>query len=134
MTHLTRSRISLDEVVAAVAAPHCGGTCVFVGTVRSGPEDPGVSAIEYSAYDEMADAEFAKILADAQGRWPTARIAVRHRLGSIPTGEASIVIAAAAPHRDEAFTACRFVIEAVKRRLPVWKKELFLDGEASWVG
>jgi len=92
-----------------------------------------VTAIEYSAYEAMVEAEFGRLLADAGQRWPDARIAVRHRLGVIPSGEASIAIAAAAPHRAEAFEACRFVIEEVKRRVPVWKKELRIDGSETWV-
>ena len=133
MSHLTRERISLDALLAAVASPTCGGTCVFLGTVRNGPDEHGVTAIEYSAYKEMVEAEFARLLADAGTRWPDARIAVRHRLGTIAAGEASIGIAAAAPHRAQAFDACRFVIEEVKKRVPVWKKEMRVDGTEVWV-
>ena len=133
MTYLTRIPISLDALVADVASPACGGTCVFLGTVRDGPDEHGVTAIEYSAYEEMVEAELGRLLADARGRWPEARIAVRHRLGTIPVGEASIAIAAAAPHRAQAFEACRYVIEEVKRRVPVWKKELRVDGTEVWV-
>jgi len=133
MTYLTRIPISLDALVADVASPACGGTCVFLGTVRDGPDEHGVTAIEYSAYEEMVEAELGRLLADARGRWPEARIAVRHRLGTIPVGEASIAIAAAAPHRAQAFEACRYVIEEVKRRVPVWKKELRVDGSEVWV-
>jgi len=133
MSHLTRERISLDALLAAVASPTCGGTCVFLGTVRNSPDEHGVTAIEYSAYEEMVEAEFARLLADAGTRWPDARIAVRHRLGTIAAGEASIGIAAAAPHRAQAFDACRFVIEEVKKRVPVWKKEMRVDGTEVWV-
>ena len=133
MSYLTRSPISLDALLAEVSSAACGGTCLFLGTVRSGPEEQGVTAIEYSAYEAMVEAEFGRLLADADARWPEARIAVRHRLGVIPSGEASIAIAAAAPHRAEAFEACRFVIEEVKRRVPVWKKELRIDGSETWV-
>ena len=133
MTYLTRTPLSLDQLVAQVSSPACGGTCVFLGTVRNGPEENGVKAIEYSAYEEMVEAEFGRLVADAAKRWPDAQIAVRHRLGTIPAGEASIGIAAAAPHRAQAFEACRFVIEEVKRRIPVWKKELHLDGSEIWV-
>jgi molybdopterin synthase catalytic subunit len=133
MRYLTRDPLSVDRLVAEVSAPERGGTCVFLGTVRNGPEEQGVTAIEYSAYEEMVEAEFGRLLADAGGRWPEARVAVRHRLGVIPSGEASIAIAAAAPHRAEAFEACRFVIEEVKRRIPVWKKELRVDGTETWV-
>ena len=133
MSYLTRSTISLDALLAEVSSAACGGTCVFLGTVRDGPDEHGVTAIEYSAYEEMVEAEFARLVADADARWPEARIAVRHRLGTIPSGEASIAIAVAAPHRAEAFEACRFVIEEVKRRIPIWKKELRVDGSATWV-
>ena len=133
MNYLTRSRISLDTLLAEVSSPERGGTCVFLGTVRNGPAEDGVTAIEYSAYEAMVEAEFGRLVADARGRWPEARIAVRHRLGTIPAGEASIAIAAAAPHRAQAFEACRFVIEEVKRRIPVWKKELRADGSEVWV-
>jgi molybdopterin synthase catalytic subunit/molybdopterin converting factor small subunit len=132
-TYLIRTPISIDQLLAEVAAPGCGGTCVFVGSVRNGPAERGVTAIEYSAYEEMVEAEFARLAGDAAARWPEARIAVRHRLGHIPVGEASVVIAAAAPHRAQAFEACRFVIEEVKRRIPVWKKELRIDGSEVWV-
>src|SRR6266581_580188 len=117
MSYLTREPISLDALLAEVSSPACGGTCAFLGTVRNGPAEHGVTAIEYSAYEEMVEAEFARLLADARARWPEARIA----------------IAAAAPHRAHAFEACRHVIEEVKRRIPVWKKELRLDGSEVWV-
>jgi molybdopterin synthase catalytic subunit len=133
MTYLTRTPLSIDRLVAQVSSPACGGTCVFLGTVRNGPEETGVKAIEYSAYEEMVEAEFGRLVADAARRWPDARIAVQHRLGTIAAGEASIGIAATAPHRAQAFEACRFVIEEVKRRIPVWKKELRLDGSEVWV-
>jgi molybdopterin synthase catalytic subunit len=133
MTPLTRGRISIDALLREVAGPERGGTCVFLGTVRDAPGDGAVTGIEYSAYDGMANAELDRIVAEAAKRWPGSRIAVQHRLGLVETEEASIAIAAAAPHRAEAFDACRYVIEEVKRRLPVWKKELRADGSALWV-
>ncbi len=133
MTFLTKDPISVGALLAEVAAPHCGGTCVFLGTVRDAPQDGGVTGIEYTAYEAMAVAEFDRLLAEARRRWPEARLAVRHRLGLVPTEEASIAIAAAAPHRAAAFEACRYVIEEVKKRLPIWKKELRADGTALWV-
>ncbi len=131
--YLTRDPISPAALLAEVASPGCGGTCLFLGTVRDAPEDGGVTAIEYTAYDAMATAELDRIRAEMVKRWPTARLAIRHRLGLVATEEASIGIAVAAPHRDEAFAACRYVIEEVKRRLPVWKKELRADGTTLWV-
>ena len=137
--YLSREPISVDALIAQAGAPECGGTCLFLGTVRNGPEEAGVAgvagvaAIEYTAYDDMAEAELQRIVADARERWPAARIALRHRLGHVAVGEPSIAIVAAAPHRAQAFEACRYVIEEVKRRLPVWKKEIRLDGSEVWV-
>lgn len=130
---LTRDPISPAALLAEVAAPELGGTCLFLGTVRDGPDDGGITGIEYSAYEAMAVAELERILAETRSRWPEARVAVRHRLGLVTTEEASIGIAAAAPHRDAAFAACRYVIEQVKERLPIWKKELRADGSVLWV-
>ena len=133
MSFLTRSPLSLDALLGEVSSPERGGTCAFLGTVRNGPEEHGVTAIEYSAYDEMVDAELIRILSEVRERWPQARAGVRHRIGMIPAGEASIAIVVAAPHRAQAFEACRYVIEEIKRRVPVWKRELRLDGTAVWV-
>src|SRR5205823_9524991 len=99
MTYLVRSSISVESLLSEVQHPDRGGTCVFLGTVR-GDED--VTAIEYSAYDDMAVAEIERILAEAAQRWKEARVTLQHRLGLVPIGETSIAIAAAAPHRDEA--------------------------------
>jgi len=130
MMQITRHRLEVADLLAEVQSPERGGTCVFLGTVRN---DAGVTSIDYSAYESMATEEIERILAEAQERWPGSRVMLQHRLGVIPVGEASIAIAAAAPHRDEAFTACRYVIEEVKKRLPVWKKELRADGSEQWV-
>jgi len=130
MNTLTRARICVEALLGQVQSAERGGTCVFLGTVRN---DGDVTGIEYSAYDEMAQEEIVRMLEEAQARWPATKIIVQHRLGLVPVGEASIAIVAAAPHRDEAFTACRYVIEAVKKRLPIWKKELHADGTATWV-
>jgi len=119
--NLTRDRLDVAALMAKVQSRERGGTCVFLGTVR---DDGDVSAIEYFAYEAMATQEIARIVSDAEAQWPDARVMLQHRLGVIPVGEASIAIAAAAPHRAEAFAACRFVIEEVKKRLPVWKKEM----------
>ena len=130
MSYLTESRLDLGTLLATVADPGRGGTACFLGTVRD--EKGTVTGIEYSAYEAMADAEFDRILGDVATRWPDARVALRHRLGFIPTGEASIAIAVATPHRADAFEACRFVIEEVKRRLPVWKREHHRKGAPVW--
>jgi len=123
--HLTRERLDVEQLIATVAGPERGGSCVFIGTVRGEPD--GVTAIEYTAYEAMAEAELGRMIGEARARWPDARVAARHRLGLVPVGEASIVIVSAAPHRADAFEVCRYVIEEVKRRLPVWKKDHHRD-------
>ena len=120
--------------MSSVADTGLGGTTSFTGSVRSSPEDGPVTAIEYSAYDEMAEAELQRIMAEAEEQWPGSRVAVQHRLGVIPVGEISVCVTAAAAHRAEAFDACRFVIESLKQRVPIWKRELFADGSATWRG
>ena len=132
MGYLVRDRIDDANLLEAVSGPGLGGTVVFLGTVRAGPEDGPVVAIEYSAYDQMAEAEFARIEADVQDRWDGVRVAFQHRLGRVPIGEASIVIVAAAPHRNEAFEACRYVIDEAKARVPIWKREFLDDGANRW--
>jgi molybdopterin synthase catalytic subunit len=129
---ITQDPITVAPLVAETAAAARGATCVFLGTVRDGPEDRGVLEIEYAGYEAMIEAEFATILAEVRDRWPLVCVAARHRLGPVPLGAASVGIVVAAPHRDEAFAACRYVIEAVKARLPIWKKERRPAG-AMWV-
>lgn len=131
--HLTEHAIDVGALVAAAAHDGCGGTVVFVGTVRNSPDDGDVTAIDYSAYPEMADAEFDRIVAEAHARWPAARIVLRHRTGRIPTGEASIAVVVACPHRAEAYDASRYVIEETKTRVPIWKNEQLGSGARRWV-
>ena len=130
---LTRDPLDVAALSASVAGEGRGGTAAFVGTVRRSADDGDVVGIEYSAYEPMAEAEFERILAEAAERWPAVRVAVRHRLGYVRTAEASVVVVAAAPHRAEAFAACRFVIDETKQRVPVWKKEHLESGAARWV-
>ena len=107
---------------------------LFLGTVRASESDGDVTGIDYSAYDAMAEAEFARIVAEADVRWPDARISLLHRLGLVAVGEPSIGIAAAAPHRAEAYEASRYVIEQTKQRVPIWKKEHVAgQAEPRWV-
>ena len=132
MTHITRQAIDVTALVAQVSDPSLGGTAVFLGSVRRGGNDGAIRVIDYSAYEEMLDAEFGKIAEETEARWPGIRIAVVHRVGQVRAGEPSIAVAAAAPHRAEAFAACRHATEEAKKRLPVWKKEIFDDGTELW--
>ena len=130
---LTHDPLDVVTLLAEVASEGCGATTVFVGTVRRSADDGDVVGIQYSGYDAMAEAEFDRIVAEARSRWPDARIALRHRLGYVKTGEVSVAIVAAAPHRSVAFDACRFVIDQTKERVPVWKKERLAAGTERWV-
>jgi molybdopterin synthase catalytic subunit len=132
MQHVTRAPIDVTGLIATVASPGRGGTACFLGTVRAGPEDGDIVRIVYSGYETMLEEEFGRILGEAEERWSGCAVAAQHRLGDVPLGDASIVIVSAAPHREEAFAACRYVIEEAKRRLPVWKREILADGSASW--
>jgi molybdopterin synthase catalytic subunit len=130
---LTDRPIDVGQLLSDVASAGAGGTVVFLGTVRRSVEDGDIEAIEYTAYEEMAEAEFDRIAGEAAARWPQARVALRHRVGLVPLGEASVVIVTAAPHRAEAYAASRFLIEETKRRAPIWKKERYASGQSRWV-
>jgi len=109
-----------------------GAVAVFIGNVRGENLGRRVVELHYEAYVPLALATFGTIAAEVGEAWPGVRIAIRHRVGRIAVGDASIVIAAASPHRAEAFQACRYVIERVKQIAPIWKREIFDDGEA-WI-
>ena len=125
----------LSELVRIVSAedPGSHGAVVtFVGTVRGENRGRRVTRLEYEAYEPLALRAFAAISDEVSGYWPSARVAFHHRTGSLAVGETSVVIAAASPHRADAFAACRYVIERLKQVAPVWKHEFFEGGEA-WV-
>jgi molybdopterin synthase catalytic subunit len=132
MAFLTHSPIDLAALISQVQAAAHGGVASFVGQVRNRQGGRSVERLEYSAYGPMAEEECARIVAEAETRWPV-RIALQHRVGRLEIGEVAVAIAAAGAHRDEAFAACRHVIEEVKRRVPVWKKEFYGDGTVEWV-
>lgn len=134
MSYLVHAPIDVARLNSEVAAAHLGGATTFIGSVRRSPEDGPVEAIEYTAYQEMADREFARIIAEVSDRWPNTRVALQHRLGHVPTGEASMAVVAASQHRSDAFAACRYVVEEAKKRVPIWKKEIIEGGTARWRG
>jgi molybdopterin synthase catalytic subunit len=133
LVRLSADPLSVDEALAFVADPAAGGTCVFVGTVRDASSAGEVSALRYEAWDELAEDRLREIGAEVLERWPVRRVAILHRTGDLPVGEASVVVACSAPHRAEAFEACRHGIERLKQDVPIWKKEELVSGEAEWV-
>ena len=120
-------------LLAEVANHHNGATVLFVGTVRDVNDGSAVSGLDYSAYASMADGELAAIVAETAERFATRDIVVEHRVGSLALGEASVGIAVGHPHRGEAYEASRYIIEELKKRLPIWKREHYVDGQSEWV-
>lgn len=120
---LTREALDLARLVSEVSAPNCGGIASFLGVVRDLDEGRKVVALEYDAYDRLAASQIRAVADEALARWPEARIAVQHRAGRLVVGEASVAIAVASPHREEAFACCRHVIDRVKEAVPIWKRE-----------
>jgi molybdopterin synthase catalytic subunit len=129
---VSREKLSAEAPVHAVEGTDCGAVVSFVGTVRSSNHGKAVVRLEYEAYEPMALRVFDHIAATARERWG-ARVAIHHRVGALDPGELSVVIAAAAPHRADAFEACRHAIESLKKEAPIWKREIYPDG-SSWVG
>jgi MoaE-MoaD fusion protein len=128
---LTRERIDRDALVAGLQQPGDGAIVVFDGVVRDNTRGRKTLYLEYEAYEEMALAEMQKLAVASQGRFAIDRVGVAHRLGRLEIGESSIVIVVTAAHRAAAFDACRWLIDTIKRTVPVWKKEHFADG-AVW--
>jgi molybdopterin synthase catalytic subunit len=129
---VTPERLAAEAPVAAVSANEAGAVASFLGMVRSTNLGRRVLWLEYEAYEPLALHVFERIAAEAAERWPAARVAIHHRVGRLEIGEASVAIAAASPHRAEAFAACRYAIERVKQVAPIWKHEYFEGGDV-WI-
>jgi len=136
-TRGARFRITSDPLdaaatTAAVETAHCGAVSVFVGLVRDHNAGRTVIGLEYECYEPLAIKSFERIASEAEEYWPEVRLAIAHRVGSLQIGEASVAIAAASPHRAEAFAASRYAIERVKQIAPIWKREHFEGGDV-WI-
>jgi len=132
MLEVVREKIDVDKILQAVNDYGTGGMVIFVGRVRDHANGHPVVRMEYEGYEKMAKAELRKIATAMESRWPVKKIAIVHRLGMLELGEASVVIAVACAHREQAFAACQFAIDTLKKTIPIWKKEYSADG-ASWV-
>ena len=130
---LTGDALSLDAAFRAVSLPECGGTAMFVGTTRNHSEGHHVEVLEYEAYEELARKELERVALAAVERHGLGAAYLAHRLGIVPVGEASVIVAASAAHRAEAFAGCRELIDELKRMVPIWKKERWAGG-GRWVG
>ena len=132
MTNIRLTREPIDVAGLQAATPADGALCLFVGIVRGENGGRRVLRLEYEAYEEMALASMEQIAVEARERWPVTAVRMVHRLGLIDIGEASVAVAVASPHRGQAFDACRYVIDTLKKVVPIWKKEFYADG-AVWL-
>lgn len=130
---VTAEPLSAERYQWLVSGPECGAVVLFIGVVRELTGERRTVSLRYEAYGEMAKREMQAIAEEIQKRWPGARVALGHRVGELGPGEASVIVAVATPHRGAAFEAARYGIDTLKERVPIWKKEVWDDGE-SWVG
>ena len=130
--YLTERPIDVAAMIAS-ARPSDGGVCAFLGVVRDENAGRRTERIEYQAYGSMAEAEIGRIAEGLARDWPDARIEIVHRVGVLSVGEVSVTIVASAPHRAEAFAACRAAIDRIKTTVPIWKREFHPDGTSEWV-
>ena len=133
LVRITPEPLSVDEALAFVADPGAGGTCVFLGTVRDHSREGNVTGLTYEAWDELATERLTEIADELFEGWTLRKVAILHRTGDLAVGETSVVVAASAAHRAEAFEACRRGIERLKEDVPIWKKEALVAGDAHWV-
>ena len=129
---ISSETINVQSCIEWVMLPESGGIDVFIGTVRNATKSKAVLRLEFEAYEKMALAEMEKIAAQALEKWPVQKLLIHHRTGVLAVGEVPVIIAVSAAHRDAAFEACRYVIDTLKQTVPIWKKEIFEDGEV-WV-
>ena len=130
---IVRVPIDPTALLAEVASTANGATILFLGTVRETNDGRTVTGIEYAAYERMAIRELEAIVADTASRFGTNDVAVEHRIGRLALGETSVAIAVGHPHRAQAYDASRYIIEEIKRRVPIWKREEYVDGTREWI-
>ena len=129
---ITGTPLQVDATLQSVAAHAAGAINVFVGTVRDNTGDKKVVRLEYEAYSAMAVKEIEKIITQARQQWPLLSAAVHHRVGELVPGDIAVIIAVATPHRAASFAACQYIIDTIKTTVPIWKKEIYDDGQC-WV-
>lgn len=129
---ITEKRLNSEACTNAVVYPGAGGLVVFVGTVRDQTKGKSVKYLEFESYEPMAIKEMRKIANEAIKRWALHDMVIHHRVGHVPIEEEAVVIACSSAHRKEAFAACEYAIDTLKETVPIWKKEIFEDGEV-WV-
>ena len=132
LVQITDLPIDSQAVINLVRTDDSGAINVFIGTVRNSTQNREVVKLEFEAYESMALKELQKIVEQVKERWPVNEIAIHHRVGELAIGDVPVVIAVSTPHRTQGFEACEFAIDTLKLAVPIWKKEIFADGE-EWV-
>lgn len=130
---ITEQPIDTDALLRDSVGDADGAALLFVGTVRNHNDGRDVGHLDYQAYPEMAEKVLEEIVAEAEGRWDVGGMSVVHRVGRLEIGEASVAIVVASPHRGDAYEASRYIIEELKKRVPIWKREGYLTGESEWL-
>ena len=132
---ITSEPIDVAAMIAWVSSPQSGGIAIFLGCTRGETHADGrqLVALDYEAYEQMAEPQLHNMVAQARKRWPIIRAAVSHRTGQVLVSEPSVAIVVGTPHRADAFEACRFLIDELKKSAAIWKKEIWNEGDASWV-
>ena len=133
MFKITDTVITAEDVIQAVEADDAGAIVPFLGTVRNNTDGRKVSYLEYEAYAPMAEKKMAEIAQEIREKWGLDRVAMIHRVGRLEIGEVSVAIAVASTHRKEAFEACKYAMDRLKQIVPIWKREVWEDGEQEWV-
>lgn len=133
MIKITAKPIDIPKVIETASSLGAGAVNVFIGTVRNTAHNKNVVWLEYETYEGMAVSETRKIIDEAAHRWPLTGWAVSHRVGTLKPGEVAVIVAVSTKHRKESFEACQFIIDKLKENVPIFKKEVFEDGE-EWVG
>ncbi len=132
MIKITEKAIDVQKVIDTASSLDAGAVNVFIGTVRNNAHGKNVVWLEYEAYETMVVNEVRKIIDEASHKWPLKGWAISHRIGTLKPGEVAVAIAVSSPHRRDSFEACQFIIDELKEKAPIWKKEVFEDGE-EWI-
>jgi molybdopterin synthase catalytic subunit len=133
MVELTRKPIEIASLLARATRPEAGAVVLFLGTTREMTDGRRTVSLDYEAYDEMAEKQLGELEAEARCRWPLVECIIVHRLGQVPLAEASVAIVVSTPHRADAFAAGQWLIDTLKRDVPIWKQEHWADGTSEWV-
>lgn len=132
MIKITEKAIDVQKVIETASSLNAGAVNVFIGTVRNNAHGKNVVWLEYEAYETMVVTEVRKIIDEASQKWKLLGWAISHRIGTLKPGEVAVAIAVSSPHRKDSFAACQFIIDELKEKAPIWKKEVFEDGE-EWI-